>query len=119
MVFKFGKKVADLIEQQIKPEYGNPCNPYDLFEGKNFGVHVRKVGDWNNYDLCQFVGEKGPISIDGTAVEKSDDDQKRIADVKFAFNQGASHIVVGRPITQNENPAIIARKFNKLMHEFK
>ena len=80
MVFKFGKKVADLIEQQIKPEYGNPCNPYDLFEGKNFGIHVRKVGDWNNYDLCQFVGEKGPISIDGTAVEKSDDDQKRIVE---------------------------------------
>jgi hypothetical protein len=80
MVFKFGKKVADLIEQQIKPEYGNPCNPYDLFEGKNFGIHVRKVGDWNNYDLCQFVGEKGPISIDGTAVEKSDSDQKRIVE---------------------------------------
>jgi hypothetical protein len=80
MVFKFGKKVADLIEQQIKPEYGNPCNPYDLFEGKNFGIHVRKVGDWNNYDLCQFVGEKGPISIDGTPVEKSEDDQKRIVE---------------------------------------
>lgn len=78
MVFKFGKKVNDLIEQQIKPEYGNPCNPYDLFEGKNFGVHVRKVGDWNNYDLCQFVGEKGPISIDGQPVEKTEADQKRI-----------------------------------------
>jgi hypothetical protein len=80
MVFKFGKKVADLIEQQIKPEYGSPCNPYDLFDGKNFGVHVRKVGDWNNYDLCQFVGEKGPISINGQPVEKSEADQKRIVD---------------------------------------
>ena len=80
MVFKFGKKVADLIEQQIKPEYGSPCNPYDLFDGKNFGVHVRKVGDWNNYDLCQFVGEKGPISINGQPVEKSEADQKRIVE---------------------------------------
>jgi hypothetical protein len=80
MVFKFGKKVADLIEQQIKPEYGTPCNPYDLFDGKSFGIHVRKVGDWNNYDLCQFVGEKGPISINGQAVEKSEADQKRIVD---------------------------------------
>jgi hypothetical protein len=80
MVFKFGKKVNDLIEQQIKPEYGSPCNPFDLFEGKNFGIHVRKVGDWNNYDLCQFVGEKGPISINGSAVEKSEADQKRIVE---------------------------------------
>lgn len=78
MVFKFGKKVADMIEQQIKPEYGTPCNPFDLFEGKNFGIHVRKVGDWNNYDLCQFVGEKEGIRIEGKQVEKTDEDQKLI-----------------------------------------
>lgn len=69
-----------MIEQQIKPEYGSPCNPFDLFEGKNFGIHVRKVGDWNNYDLCQFVGEKGPISINGSPVEKTEADQKRIVE---------------------------------------
>jgi hypothetical protein len=80
MVFKFGKKVADMIEQQIKPEYGTPCNPFDLFEGKNFGVHVRKVGDWNNYDLCQFVGEKEGIRIEGKQVEKTEADQKIIVE---------------------------------------
>lgn len=72
MVLKFGRKVNDLIEQQIKPEFGNPSNPYDLFEGKNFGLHVRKVGEWNNYDLCQFVGDKTPLVIDGSAVEKNE-----------------------------------------------
>jgi hypothetical protein len=80
MVLKFGRKVNDLIEQQIKPEFGNPSNPYDLFEGKNFGLHVRKVGDWNNYDLCQFVGDKGPISIKGTPVEKDEKSKKTITD---------------------------------------
>jgi hypothetical protein len=80
MIFKFGKKVNDLIEQQIKPEFGNPCNPYDLFGGKNFGLHVRKVGDWNNYDLCQFVGDKCPIVINGTPVEKTEEHQKTILD---------------------------------------
>lgn len=80
MIFKFGKKVADLIEQQIKPEYGTPCNPYDLFEGKNFGIHVRKVGDWNNYDLCQFVGDKCAININGTPVEKTEESQKTIVE---------------------------------------
>jgi hypothetical protein len=73
MVLKFGRKVNDLIEQQIKPEFGNPSNPYDLFEGKNFGLQVRKVGEWNNYDLCQFVGDKGPISIEGNLVEKTEE----------------------------------------------
>lgn len=78
MILKFGRKVNDLIEQQIKPEFGNPSNPYDLFEGKNFGLQVRKVGEWNNYDLCQFVGDKGPISINGTPVEKTEESRELI-----------------------------------------
>lgn len=78
MILKFGRKVNDLIEQQIKPEFGNPSNPYDLFEGKNFGLHVRKVGEWNNYDLCQFVGDKGPISIGGSPVEKTEESREDI-----------------------------------------
>ena len=73
MIFKFGRKVNDMIEQQIKPEFGNPSNPYDLFEGKNFGLHVRKVGEWNNYDLCQFVGDKMALMIDGSPVEKTEE----------------------------------------------
>jgi orotidine-5'-phosphate decarboxylase len=33
------------------------------------------------------------------------DDQVRIATPKQAFAEGSSIIVIGRPITQNENPA--------------
>ncbi len=80
MILKFGRKVNDLIEQQIKPEFGNPSNPYDLFEGKNFGLHVRKVGDWNNYDLCQFVGDKTPLLIKGSPVEKTEESRNIITD---------------------------------------
>lgn len=78
MILKFGRKVNDLIEQQIKPEFGNPSNPYDLFEGKNFGIHVRKVGEWNNYDLCQFVGERMPLMIDGQPVEKTEEGREMV-----------------------------------------
>jgi hypothetical protein len=78
MILKFGRKVNDMIEQQIKPEFGNPSNPYDLFEGKNFGIHVRKVGEWNNYDLCQFVGERMPLIIDGNPVEKTEEGREAV-----------------------------------------
>jgi len=80
MIFKFGKKVNDLIEQQIKPEFGTPCKPFDPIEGKNFLLHVRKVGDWNNYDLCQFVGEREPIVINGKPLEKTEAGSKLFVD---------------------------------------
>jgi hypothetical protein len=78
MIFKFGKKLNDMLEAQLKPEYGSPCNPFDLFEGKLFSIHSRKVGEWNNYDLCSFVGEKGPIEIEGKKMEKNQSDMKTI-----------------------------------------
>ncbi len=78
MIFKFGKKLNDMLEAQLKPEYGSPCNPFDLFEGKLFSIHSRKVGEWNNYDLCSFVGEKGPIEIEGKKMEKNQSDMNTI-----------------------------------------
>lgn len=78
MIFKFGKKLNDMIEAQLQPEYGEPCNPYDLFEGREFAVHVRKVGEWNNYDLCSFVGEKTAIKLDGKPMKKAKGDMDAI-----------------------------------------
>lgn len=78
MLFKFGKKINDMIEAQLKPEYGGAINPFDLFEGKLFSIHARKVGEWNNYDLCSFVGEKCPIIVDGKPREKNQDDMNAI-----------------------------------------
>ena len=78
MIFKYGKKLNDLIEAQLKPEYGEKCNPFDLFEGREFAVHVRKVGEWNNYDLCSFVGEKSSIKINGSSMKKDQNDMNTI-----------------------------------------
>lgn len=80
MIFKFGKKLNDMLEAQLKPEYGEPCNPFDLFSGKLFSVHSRKVGEWNNYDLCSFVGDKCAIEIDGRKMEKTPGDMKTITE---------------------------------------
>jgi orotidine-5'-phosphate decarboxylase len=45
------------------------------------------------------------------------DDQKRTCDVKEALMNGASHLVVGRPITHDENPKKAAQKFNQAINE--
>ena len=89
MIFKFGKKLNDMIEAQLQPEYGDPCNPYDHFEGREFAVSVRKVGEWNNYDLCSFVGEKTPIRVNGVGMKKNQDDMKTVLDY---LNEGPKNL---------------------------
>ena len=89
MIFKFGKKLNDLIEAQLQPEYGDPCNPYDLFEGREFAVHVRKVGEWNNYDLCSFVGEKTAIKVNGKPMKKNKEDMDAILEY---LNEGPKNL---------------------------
>ena len=89
MIFKFGKKLNDMIEAQLQPEYGDPCNPYDLFEGREFAVSVRKVGEWNNYDLCSFVGEKTPIRVNGVGMKKNQEDMKTVLDY---LNEGPKNL---------------------------
>lgn len=43
----------------------------------------------------------------------ANDDQKRVADIKYAIENGSSYLVVGRPITQSNNPKETAMKFNQ------
>lgn len=69
-------------------------------------------------NLRQKFGQNFLIVSPGIRLEDiADDDQKRVADVKTALKNGASHLVVGRPITRNNNPRSAAQKFHQLILE--
>lgn len=56
--------------------------------------------------LRQILGPEAYIVTPGVRpAGASLGDQSRVATPKQAFENGASHIVIGRPITENENPA--------------
>jgi hypothetical protein len=80
MIYKFPGKINQLLEAQVKPEFGDPVIPFDLFEGKLLGLNVRKVGKWNNYDMCSFVGERCAIQIDGKPMKKTKEDMAKITE---------------------------------------
>jgi len=80
VIFKYGKKLNEKLEAQLKPSYGDPVNPFDLFNGKVFSLSVRKVGEWNNYDQCSFVGDRAPIEIEGRPMQKNQEDMATIID---------------------------------------
>jgi orotidine-5'-phosphate decarboxylase len=70
-------------------------------------------------DLRTKFGKDFLIISPGIRLEAlKNDDQKRVADVKTAIQNGASHLVVGRPITGEANPKEMVQKFNQLIGKF-
>jgi hypothetical protein len=79
MVWPYGVKIYNKLQAEMKPEFGKPHIPFDLFEGKPFLVHITQVAGYNNYDNCRFLDEKMSVTIDGKAMEKT---QESLNEVK-------------------------------------
>lgn len=61
--------------------------------------------------LRAHLGDGFLVVVPGVRpVENREDDQKRVVDVRTAFENGADHIVVGRPIRQAEDPLAVVEK---------
>jgi hypothetical protein len=78
MVWPYGVKIYNKLQAEMKPEFGKPHIPFDLFEGKPFLVHVTLVAGFNNYDNCRFLDEKVPVTIDGVKMEKNQESLNKI-----------------------------------------
>jgi len=61
-LFKFGKKIFDKIMDKARPTFEDekPVNVFDLWEGANFKMRMRKVSGYANYDESMFM-EPAPI----------------------------------------------------------
>jgi hypothetical protein len=55
LVWRYGKKVWDKINGELKPLIGDPHNPFDLIRGKLFALVVTEVSGFNNYDQSKFL----------------------------------------------------------------
>ena len=63
-LYKFGKKIWDKVNDLMNPEFEDetPVNPFDLWEGANFKLKIRKVDGFSNYDKSEF---DTPGALDG------------------------------------------------------
>jgi len=55
----------------LKPDFGEPTQVFDLFEGKNFELIITRQGEYNNYDKSKFSASKSAILIGETPAERS------------------------------------------------
>jgi hypothetical protein len=80
-VFKFGYKIKTKIDEELNPQFDEPTQVFDTFEGKNFELVISKKGGYPNYDSCKFHGNKSAMEIEGTAVTDSDESRKAILEL--------------------------------------
>jgi len=61
-LYRFGKKIFDKIMDSMQPQFPDeaPVNPFDLWNGADFTVKIRKVEGYPNYDASSF---KSPSAI--------------------------------------------------------
>ena len=70
-LYKYGKKIHDKILAAMKPEFQDetPINVFDLWEGANFKLKIKKVAGYWNYDSSEFDSVSA-LSADDSELEK-------------------------------------------------
>jgi hypothetical protein len=70
-LFRYGKKIFDKLSDKMNPQFDdeNPIDPFNLWEGANFRLRIRKVEGFSNYDKSDFE-EAGPLLDDDEELEK-------------------------------------------------
>ena len=71
-LFRFGKKIYDKIMNKVNPEsqLDEPVYVFDLWEGLNFKIKVKKVSDWPNYDDSEWYTTPIPVGENDEEIEK-------------------------------------------------
>lgn len=70
-IFKFGYKIKEKIDEELKPAFGEPTQVFDLFAGKNFELIISRQGEFNNYDKSKFSSSTSAIDMNGTPAERT------------------------------------------------
>lgn len=69
-LYKYGKKIFDKLKEVMNPQFPGevPINPFDLWNGANFKLKIRKVDGYRNYDKSEF-DKIGPLVDDDDKLE--------------------------------------------------
>ena len=69
-LFRFGKKIFDKISSMSNPEFEDETEVdiFNLWDGANFKLKIRKVDGFSNYDKSEFM-TSAPLSEDESEME--------------------------------------------------
>lgn len=78
MIFKFGYKIKEKIDEELSPAFGEPTQVFDLFAGKNFELIITRQGEYNNYDKSKFSASTSAVMIGDTPAERTQESMQSI-----------------------------------------
>jgi hypothetical protein len=72
MLFKFGKKIFEKIQEAMKPvfEGDKAVDPFDFWQGANFRLKIKKVEGYPNYDNSSFEAQSPLFDGNDEKLEK-------------------------------------------------
>jgi hypothetical protein len=80
-LYKYGKKIFDKLMEAMQPAFEDETaiNPFDLWEGANFKLKIRKVDGYWNYDKSEFESTS-QLAGDDAALEAIYNKEHSLAD---------------------------------------
>ena len=80
-LFKFGKKIFDKIMDKANPTFEDekPVLVFDLWEGADFKLRMRKVDGYSNYDQSQFQEQ--------TEIAPTDEEKLEIVSKQYKLSE--------------------------------
>jgi hypothetical protein len=80
-LYSYGKKIFDKLMEAMQPAFEDetPINPFDLWEGANFKLKIRKVDGYWNYDKSEFESTS-PLKGSDTELESIYNGEHSLAD---------------------------------------
>ena len=79
-VFKFGYKIKAKLDEELNPQFDEPTQVFDPFEGKNFELVLSKKGGYPNYDSCKFQGTRSTMQINAENVTDTNEGRALVLD---------------------------------------
>jgi len=71
-LYKFGKKIFDKLAEAMQPAFADetPIDPFNLWQGADFKLKIRKVEGYWNYDKSEFSSPSTLGDYDDNRLEK-------------------------------------------------
>ena len=131
LVWRYGVKIWEKINAELKPVIGDKHDPFDIIQGKAFALVISKVSGFNNYDQSKFVDKKIPLCIPNgegklIPINESSDKQKvfnwvkeNTADLnKYAYREWDQETFdyVNHVITSVTGQGAVSQKYDNVVN---